>query len=100
MDDFNVNSLIESKNEWSSRLLNILTPTLIEGIKSVFEEAFDICKTNESEEKYLMTFQNLLNKKFKQNIIINFSFLKYFLYTSIIIKNWYLFISSSKCLSI
>ena len=61
MDDFNVNSLIESKNEWSSRLLNILTPTLIEGIKSVFEEAFDICKTNESEEKYLMTFQNLLN---------------------------------------
>ena len=61
MDDFNVNSLIESKNEWSSRLLNILTPTLIEGIKSVFEEAFDICKTNENEEKYLMTFQNLLN---------------------------------------
>jgi hypothetical protein len=61
MDDFNVNSLIESKNEWSSRLLNILTPTLIQGIKSVFEEAFDICKTNESEEKYLMTFQNLLN---------------------------------------
>ena len=61
MDDFNVDSLIESKNEWCSRLLNILTPTLIEGIKSVFEEAFEICKTNENEEKYLMTFQNLLN---------------------------------------
>ena len=61
MDDFNVSSLIESKNEWCARLLNIVTPSLIEGIKSVFDEAFLICQTNDNEEKYLMTFQNLLN---------------------------------------
>ena len=61
MDDFNVSSLIESKNEWCARFLNIVTPSLIEGIKSVFDEAFLICQTNDNEEKYLMTFQNLLN---------------------------------------
>jgi len=61
MDDFNINSLVESKNEWSMRLLNILTPSLIKGIKSIFDEAFELCQTNDNEEKYLMTFQNLLN---------------------------------------
>ena len=73
MDDFNVSSLIESKNEWCARLLNILTPTLIEGIKSVFDEAFAICQTNENEEKYLMTFQNLLNNipKWSDEIVKN-----------------------------
>ena len=61
MDDFNINSLVESKNEWCMRLLNILTPSLIKGIKSIFDEAFELCQTNDNEEKYLMTFQNLLN---------------------------------------
>ena len=61
MDDYSINSLVESKNEWCARLVNILTPCLIEGIKSVFEESFKMCMDNDEEEKYLMTFQNLLN---------------------------------------
>jgi hypothetical protein len=61
MDDFNLNTITESKNEWCARLVNILTPCLIEGIKSVFEESFKMCMDNDEEEKYLMTFQNLLN---------------------------------------
>ena len=36
MDDYNLNTIIESKNEWCARLVNILTPCFIEGIKSVF----------------------------------------------------------------
>ena len=73
MDDFNVSSLIESKNEWCARFLNIVTPSLIEGIKSVFDEAFLICQTNDNEEKYLMTFQNLLNNipKWSEEIVDN-----------------------------
>ena len=61
MDDFNISSITESKNEWTARLTNILTPCIIEGIKSIFEEADKLCLENDEEEKYLMTFQNLLN---------------------------------------
>lgn len=61
MDDYNINSIIESKNEWCARLTNILTPCLIEGVKSIFDEAYQMCVENDEESKYLMTFQNLLN---------------------------------------
>ena len=60
MDDYNVNVLSEAKNEYSSRLVTILTPLIIEGIKSIFEEAMKLCLDNDEEEKYLMTFQNFL----------------------------------------
>ena len=61
MDDFNISSITESKNEWCARFTNILTPCIIEGIKSIFMEADKICSETDEEEKYLMTFQNLLN---------------------------------------
>jgi len=61
MDDYNVNVLSEAKNEYSSRLVTILTPLIIEGIRSIFNEACQLCQDNDEEEKYLMTFQNLLN---------------------------------------
>jgi hypothetical protein len=71
MDDFNVSSLHESKNEWGSRLLTILTPIVIEGLKSIFDEAFKLCKDNGETEKYLMTFQNFISRipKWNPNII-------------------------------
>jgi hypothetical protein len=62
MDDFNISSLHESKNEWGARLLIILTPLIIEGIKSIFNESILLCKQNKETEKYLMTFQNLLSR--------------------------------------
>jgi hypothetical protein len=67
MDDFNVSSLHESKNEWGARLLIILTPLIIEGFKSIFEESYKLCKTNDEVEKYLMTFQNLITRIPKWN---------------------------------
>jgi len=67
MDDYNVNVLSEAKNEYSSRLLNILTPLIILGIKSIFNEAVDLCIDNNEEEKYLMTFQNFLSRVPKWN---------------------------------
>ena len=60
MDDFNVSSLHESKNEWGARLLTILTPLIIEGFKSIFDESYKLCKDNNEIDKYLMTFQNLI----------------------------------------
>ena len=61
MDDYNVNVLSEAKNEYSSRLVSTMTPLLIQGIKSIFNEAVNLCKDNDENEKYLMTFQNLLS---------------------------------------
>jgi len=71
MDDFNVNSLTQSKNEWSSRLVNILAPFMIEGLKSIFDESFKLCKANGETNKYLMTFQNFISRipKWNANII-------------------------------
>ena len=60
MDDYNINTLIESKNEWCIRLVNMFTPFIISGFKSIFEEALCLCKENDEDSKYLMTFQNLL----------------------------------------
>jgi hypothetical protein len=67
MDDFNINSLNESKNEWSARLINILTPLIIDGYKSILEEAVKLCKENGEYDKYLMTFQNFIGRVPKWN---------------------------------
>lgn len=72
MDDYNISSLSESKNEWAARLNNILTPCIIQGIKSIFDESYKLCIDNDEETKYLMTFQNLLNNVPKwSNEIVN-----------------------------
>ncbi len=70
MDDFNVSSLHESKNEWGSRLLTILTPLINEGLFSIFEEAVTVCKENDEYDKYLMTFQNFISRIPKWNASI------------------------------
>ena len=67
MDDFNVSALHESKNEWSSRLVTILTPLIIDGYKSILDESIKLCKENEENDKYLMTFQNLISRIPKWN---------------------------------
>jgi len=67
MDDFNVSSLHESKNEWGARLLTILTPLIIEGFKSIFDESYKLCKDNNETDKYLMTFQNFITRIPKWN---------------------------------
>ena len=70
MDDFNVSSLHESKNEWGARLLTILTPLIIEGFKSIFDESYKLCKDNRELDKYLMTFQNFITRIPKWNATI------------------------------
>ena len=67
MDDFNVSALHESKNEWGARLLTILTPLIVEGFKSIFEESLNLCRANNELDKYLMTFQNFISRIPKWN---------------------------------
>ena len=71
MDDYNVNVLSEAKNEYSCRLVNILTPLVVDGIKSIFKDSENLCIENNEESKYLMTFQNFLSRvpKWNESII-------------------------------
>jgi hypothetical protein len=70
MDDFNISTLHESRNEWSARLISILTPLIIDGYKSILNEAITLCKENNEMDKYLMTFQNLISRVPKWNQLI------------------------------
>jgi hypothetical protein len=71
MDDYSSNTLSDSKNEWSIILMNYLTPHIVDGFRSIFNESVQLCTENDEEEKYLMTFQNLLARipKWNQSII-------------------------------
>lgn len=70
MDDYSINSLQESRNEWCARLINILTPLVTEGFRSIFDEAWKLCLDNDETEKYLMTYQNFLSRIPKWNVNI------------------------------
>jgi hypothetical protein len=67
MDDFVIPNLHESRNEWCTRLVSIFTPLIIEGIRSIFIESWNICIDTDETNKYLMTFQNLLMRIPKWN---------------------------------
>ena len=71
MDDFTLSNLHESRNEWSARLITILTPLISEGFNSIFQEALELCNNNDESDKYLMTFQNFISRipKWNENII-------------------------------
>jgi len=71
MDDFVVSNLHESRNEWCARLVTILCPMVIQGIRSIFDEAWNLCLESNDPNKYLMTFQNLLSRipKWNETII-------------------------------
>jgi len=70
MDDFNVSLLHESKNEWGAMLIVTLTPLIIEGFKSIFNESYKLCRDNGEMDKYLITFQNFLERIPKWNATI------------------------------
>jgi hypothetical protein len=70
MDDFVISNLYESRNEWCSRLVGTFTPLVVEGIRSLFNEAWKMCVDTDEVGKYLMTFQNLLSRVPTWNSVI------------------------------
>ena len=65
-----LSNLHEARNEWCSRLVSIFTPLVVEGVKSIFNEAWKLCVETDEVNKYLMTFQNLLSRIPKWNSVI------------------------------
>ena len=70
MDDFVLENLEVSRNDFCSRLINLLTPHIHSGLKSIFDEAWKLCIENGETTKYLMTFQNFLLRVPKWNTSI------------------------------
>ncbi len=66
-----LSNLNESRNEWCSRLVAILTPLIMEGVRSIFAESWKLSMETNELDKYLMTFQNFLCRvpKWNSNII-------------------------------
>ena len=73
MDDFTVNSLTESRNEYSMLFITKVSPIIGQGFESMFEDTCKLCRDNEEDEKYLMAFQNFLARvpKWNKTIIDN-----------------------------
>jgi len=70
MDDFVIANLYESRNEWSGRLVSLFTPLVLEGVQSIFDEAWKMCVDNDEISKYLMTFQNMISRIPSWNSVI------------------------------
>jgi len=60
MDDFIPQTLNESLNEWCARLVNVLTPRVIENLWKLLEEARRTAMDAKQLDKYLLSFQQLL----------------------------------------
>ena len=72
MDDFNLQNLNESRNEWVARLITMLSPSIFQGLKQIFDDAVKLSVSTNQKDKYLMTFQNMLTQIPKwNNDIIN-----------------------------
>jgi len=41
------NFLVETKNEYTTHLINILSPLIFEGLQSIYKEAIQIAGTND-----------------------------------------------------
>ena len=60
MDDFIPQTLNESLNEWCARLVNVLTPRVVENLWKLLEEARRTAVDAKQLDKYLLSFQQLL----------------------------------------
>ena len=67
MDDFNLQNLNESRNEWVARLITMLAPSIFQGLKQIFDDAVKLSVSTNQKDKYLMTFQNMLTQIPKWN---------------------------------
>ena len=67
MDDFNLQNLNESRNEWVARLITMMAPSIFQGLKQIFDDSVKLALSTNQRDKYLMTFQNLLTQIPKWN---------------------------------
>jgi len=71
MDDISPNILVETKNEYTHQLTNLIVPHIYEGINSIYDDSKELHNNNNGESTVLKTFQAQLKKvpKWNQEII-------------------------------
>lgn len=61
-----LNILVETKNEYTTHLINILTPLVFEGLQSIYKESLEVAKSND----VLKIFQSFLKAIPKWNQLV------------------------------
>ena len=71
MEEGSIAVLVDAKEEYTKQLISVLKACIYQGIKSIYLDAKDICNQDNTPEKVLMVFQDLLSRipKWSQDII-------------------------------
>jgi len=71
MEEGSIAVLVDAKEEYTKQLISILKSCIYQGIKSIYIDAKDICNQDNTPEKVLIVFQDLLSRipKWSQDII-------------------------------
>ena len=71
MEEGSIAVLVDAKEEYTKQLISVLKPCIYQGVKSIYLDAKDICNQDNTPEKVLMVFQDLLSRipKWSQDII-------------------------------
>jgi hypothetical protein len=71
MEEGSIAVLVDAKEEYTKQLISVLKSCIYQGIKSIYLDAKDICNQDNTPEKVLMVFQDLLSRipKWSQDII-------------------------------
>ena len=60
--DTNVAVLVDAKSEYTKQLIQVITPHLLSGLITIYDEAHNVCITNKEEDLTMLTFQELLGE--------------------------------------
>jgi hypothetical protein len=71
MEEGSIAVLVDAKEEYTKQLISVLKPCIYQGLKSIYADAKDICNQDNTPDKVLMVFQDLLSRipKWSQDII-------------------------------
>jgi hypothetical protein len=58
----NVAVLVDAKNEYTKQLVQIVSPHLLSGLLTIYDEAYGVCASNKEEDLTMLTFQELLGE--------------------------------------
>lgn len=71
MEEGSIAVLVDAKEEYTKQLISVLKACIYQGLKSIYNDAKDICNQDNTPEKVLMVFQDLLSRipKWSQEVI-------------------------------
>lgn len=58
----NVAVLVDAKTEYTKQLVQIVSPHLLSGLLTIYDEAYGVCASNQEEDLTMLTFQELLGE--------------------------------------